>query len=131
MAKNHEQDDDDEDCDDDDDDDDDDVRKRKRIHNGVSVSPRRHAPRVQKFGRPPAPYPEGPLGQKLAIISEIAPKVDLWVRNLLVLRFRCKSSRSPGGPKIGWGFPGGLLGVPWGLLGGLWGDDPRGAPPGG
>ena len=54
-------------------------RKRKRIHNGVSVSPRRHAPRVQKFGRPPAPYPEGPLGQKLAIISEIAPRVDFFL----------------------------------------------------
>ena len=53
----------------------------------------------------------------------------MWVRNLLVLRFRRKSSRAPGGPKIGWGSPGGLLGVSWGLLGGLWRGDPGGTPP--
>ena len=53
----------------------------------------------------------------------------MWVRNLLVFRFRRKSSRSPGGPKIGWGSPGALLGVPWSLLGALWRGDPVGPPP--
>jgi hypothetical protein len=94
---------------------------RGQVRLGVA----RAAPRAGQYG--PGIVDPGSTQNRLRV-DPASPRNHMWVRNLLVLRLRRKSSRSPKGPKTGWGSPGGLLGVPWGLLGGPLGDDPGGGP---